>query len=185
MRRDRTVEISMGSMADIAFLLLIFFLVATTLDIDTGILRKLPPMVDDPPEVPSKERDILVVLVNRNDKLMVEGEETDISDLRHITREFIQNKDRASQLPEIFEMEVEHFGLVPVTKNHIISLRSDRGTSYDMYVTVQNELEAAYNELRGEMAIQKWDRLFSDLEKDKKEAILKIYPMRISEAEPK
>lgn len=184
MRRRLTPEISMGSMADIAFLLLIFFLVATTMDVDQGILRKLPPPVNDTGPIDFHERDILVVLINRDNKLMVEGKETDISQLREIAREFILNPLRLDMLPELSTIEVDLFGAVYVTKKHIISLRSDRGTTYEMYIAVQNELVAAYNELRDELAEKKWHSTYESLAQDRKKAIAAIYPMKISEAEP-
>ena len=173
----------MGSMADIAFLLLIFFLVATTMETDQGILRKLPPLIKTPP-VNHHNRDILVVLINRNDKLMVENKETDISDLRKIAREFIANQDNSDDLPELVETQIKYFGNIRITKKHVISLRSDRGTSYKTYIAVQNELVAAYNELREELAQHKWNTSFSSLSDDQKKAVTKIYPMNISEAEP-
>jgi biopolymer transport protein ExbD len=183
MRRRMTQEISMGSMADIAFLLLIFFLVATTMDADKGIMRKLPPIVTSEP-INFHERDILVVLINRDDKLMVEGKETDLRHLREIAMEFIVNPLNLNNLPELVEIQVNYFGKVRVTKKHVISLRSDRGTSYKMYIAVQNELVAAYNELREELAQKKWQTTFSSLTNDQKKAITTIYPMKISEAEP-
>jgi biopolymer transport protein ExbD len=183
MRRRITQEISMGSMADIAFLLLIFFLVATTMDSDLGILRKLPPISKTPP-IEHHKRDIMVVLINRDDKLMVGGEETDIRQLRDITKEFILNPGNSKTLPELVEVHVNHFGTIRITKKHIISLRSDRGTTYEMYIAVQNELVAAYNELREELAQKKWHTSFSMLPDDQKKSITTIYPMRISEAEP-
>jgi biopolymer transport protein ExbD len=173
----------MGSMADIAFLLLIFFLVATTMDADKGILRKLPPMISSDP-IKSHKRDILEILINRNNNLMVGGKEIDITQLREIAKEFILNPLNSGQLPELIEVPVNYFGNIKITKKHVISLRSDRGTSYEMYIAVQNELVAAYNELREELAQKRWQTTFSSLTVDQKKAITTIYPMKISEAEP-
>ena len=173
----------MGSMADIAFLLLIFFLVATTMDADQGIIRKLPPMISSNP-IEFHKRDILEVLINRDDKLMVGGKEIDIRKLREIVREFILNPLNSEQLPELIEVPVKFFGDIKITKKHVISLRSDRGTSYKMYIAVQNELVAAYNELREELAQKKWQTTFSSLTHNQKKAITTIFPMKISEAEP-
>lgn len=188
MRRYNRNEISMGSMADIAFLLLIFFLVATTLETDKGILRKLPPMVDQP-ETPIKERNILVVLVNRGNKLMVEGEEINLRELKPKAKEFILNNNRETFLPEVYDVDIDYFGLVPITKKHVISLQSDRGTSYEMYIAVQNELAAAYNELQDEISKNKFGVKYDELKgkenKTKREAIEKIYSNKVSEAEPK
>ncbi|SRR6056297_90037 len=181
-------EINGGPMADIAFLLLIFFLVATTMDIDTGITRKLPPLPEDQPERKDdpkiKERNVFEVLINSSDRLLVEGEPMNISELREATKEFIANPYDKEDLPEKENKEVRYFGEVPVTKG-IISLQNDRGTSYGMYIKVQNELTAAYQELRDQKAMRKFGKKYGELEKERQEAIQKIYPQKISEAEPK
>ncbi|MFW6226477.1 MAG: ExbD/TolR family protein [Bacteroidota bacterium] len=186
-------EINAGSMADIAFLLLIFFLVATTMDIDSGLSRKLPPMPEEEQQEQENdinERNILVVLVNKDDQLMVEGEVMDIMNLREKTKEFIANPADRSDLPEKELKQIEFFGEVPVSKQ-VISLQNDNGTTYGMYIKVQNELIAAYNELRNELSMQKFGVLYDDLDPNdpnddaKIQAIRSYYPQRISEAEPK
>lgn len=187
MRRSKGVpEVNAGSMADIAFLLLIFFLVATTMDVDTGLARMLPPwqpeIIDKPPEI--KERNIFIVLINSQDRLLVENEWGDVRMLRKQAKEFIANPAEKETLPEKEMIEVPYFGNYPVSKQ-IISLQNDRSTSYEMYMKVQNELVAAYNELREEMAQQKFGITFDKLPEDQKKAIQTIYPQRISEAEPK
>ena len=181
-------EINGGSLADIAFLLLIFFLVVVTFDTDTGIIRKLPAMPKDEDQLDDtkvRERNIFTVLVNKDDELFVEGEYMNLKDLKRKAKEFIANPYDRDDLPAKKLLEVEYFGLTPVTINHVISLRNDRGTSYGMYIKVQNELAAAYKELQDDLAIQKWGKKFDDLEGDKQDAIKKIFPNRISEAEPK
>lgn len=185
-RRD-VGEINAGSMADIAFLLLIFFLVTTTMDVDSGIARKLPPppepnQEDDDSKI--KERNIFVVLINKNNKLLVENEPLDIQFLREKAKEFIANPQDKENLPEKTEKEVEFFGKVMVSKG-IISLQNDRGTSYGTYLTVQNELAAAYNELRDELGMKRFGKKFDECNKEQQEAIQDIYPQKISEAEPK
>jgi biopolymer transport protein ExbD len=195
MPRRELQEINAGSMADIAFLLLIFFLVSTTMDTDMGIVRKLPPMPDEKQKqeekVDVKERNIFVVLVNRNNQLLVEGELMDIKDLRKKAKEFIANPNNDPNLPAKEVINVKYFGDVEVTKKHVISLQNDRGTSYEMYIAVQNELAAAYNELRDELSLSKFGVKYSELggvgdqEDDRQKAIDEIYPMKISEAEPK
>lgn len=167
-------EINAGSMADIAFLLLIFFLVTTTMDQDTGINRKLPPMPDSeqetPPEINAKN--IYVVLINSNNQLLVEGEMMQISDLKAGAKQFINNNGmdpRSSDNPE----------------KAIISLQNDRGTEYKTYIRVQNELAAAYTELRNDASLSKFGERYADLDKTKQKEIRKLYPQKISEAEPK
>ena len=174
-------------MADIAFMLLIFFLVATTMDVDTGLARILPPMPEEQDKEDDsqiRERNIFVVLIDRLDRLMVEGQLLDVRNLKEATKEFVANPNDLPNLPEKEEIEVDFFGPVMVSKQ-IVSLQNDRGTSYGMYIKVQNELAAAYSELRNELAREKFNSAFDDLDEDRQDAIRRIYPMRISEAEPK
>ncbi len=178
-------EINAGSMADISFLLLIFFLVTTTMDVDSGIVRRLPPPPDitvTPP--PIKERNVFNVLVNRSDRLFVDGRVGDIKTLRADTREFFSNPGNRDDLPEKRIEDIKYIGSYPVSKG-IISLKNDRGTSYDMYIQVQNELTAAINELRNELSKQKFGVKFSELTNENYiQAVQKAIPMSISEAEP-
>jgi biopolymer transport protein ExbD len=188
MAKRATPEINAGSMADIAFLLLIFFLMATTMDTDTGLGRTLPPPIPEkqdltPPPV-TKERNVFVVLLNSKNQLLVEGLQMDISELKLATKEFIENPLDKDNLPEKKDTEIEFFGVYPVSRG-IISLQNDRGTQYQAYLAVQNELQAAYNELRDEMAKRKWQKPFKELTSAQQDAIKEIYPQRISEAEPK
>lgn len=178
-------EINAGSMADIAFLLLIFFLVTTTMDVDSGIVRRLPPMPEKDAEIPEvKERNIFNVLVNKNDRLFINKGWGDIRTLRADTKEFLANPQNLETLPEKKVETIPFLGDYPVSKG-IISLKNDRGTSYDMYIQVQNELTAAVNELRDELSRQKFGKPFSELEdQDLVNAIQKAIPMSISEAEP-
>ena len=179
-------EIPSASLADIAFMLLIFFLVTTTMDVDSGLRRKLsaiPPEDQEAPP-PIKERNIFVVLVNANNQLLVEGEIMSINDLRESAKEFMANPADRDNLPEKTVKEVPYFGEVPITKG-IISLQNDVGTQYGTYIAVQNELAGAINDLREELAKEKFGKSFFDLERDQRRAIQTIYPQRISEAEPK
>lgn len=187
MARRELPEINAGSMADIAFLLLIFFLVTTTMDTDGGLTRKLPPMpeepLDDLPEV--KQRNVFEILVNANDQLLVEGELMLVSNLREEAKRFIVSDPNDESMPEFKLTDVPYFGpQYPVSKG-IISLQNDRGTSYEMYIKVQNELVASYNELRDELAKEKFGMAYEDLPEDQGDAIQDVYPQRISEAEPK
>ena len=185
-KSKETPEINGGSMADIAFLLLIFFLVATTMDIDTGLSRKLPPYNPDQQESNDqiKERNVYVVLINSNDQLLVEGQPMDVYKLRDEAKKFIVNPEDKDNLPEKTPKEIDFLGERMVSKG-IISLQNDRGTSYGMYIKVQNELIAAYNEVREEVSMREFGRHFNDLPEDKQDAIKEYYPQIISEAEPK
>lgn len=178
----------MASLADIAFMLLIFFLVATTMDIDQGLQRVLPPMPDEeeiPEDQQIRERNVLVVLVNARDQLMVEGEPTPIAQLRDRAKEFIENPEDDPNLPEKETIDVPYLGEVYTPTTAVISLQNDRGTSYGMYIRVQNELTAAYNELRDDLAMEHFGRPFNRLTDSQQEAIREVYPMTISEAEPR
>lgn len=195
MARREAPEINAGSMADIAFLLLIFFLVTTTMDVDTGLTRKLPPPIEDqledPPEI--KQRNVFQVLVNANNDLLVEGEPMLVTNLREEAKRFIIGDAGDESMPEFKPTEVPVFGMIDVSKQ-IVSLQNDRGTSYEMYIKVQNELVGAYNEVREEFAQEKFGKSMKQLEdgaadskkiKDQLKAVKKVYPQRISEAEPK
>jgi biopolymer transport protein ExbD len=180
-------EIPSASLADIAFMLLIFFLVTTTMDVDSGLERRLPQWV--PPEQLDedqqiKERNVFVVLVNRNNDLLVEGEYANIENLRERAKEFMANPYDDETLPEKEPKQVPYFGEMMVTKG-VISLRNDLDTQYGTYIAVQNELVAAINELREELARQQFGKSYKELEMDQQNAIREIYPSRISEAEPK
>ena len=180
-------EIPSASLADIAFMLLIFFLVTTTMDVDSGLERRLPQWVDQDQlddDTQIKERNVFVVLVNRNNDLLVENEYVRIEDLRERAKEFMANPLNADNLPEKEPKEVAYFGQVDVTKG-VISLRNDLDTKYGTYLAVQNELVGAINELREELAKSKFGKSYANLDKDKQRAIRIIYPSRISEAEPK
>ncbi|MGC9330544.1 MAG: ExbD/TolR family protein [Bacteroidales bacterium] len=190
MPRRETPEINGGSMADIAFLLLIFFLVTTTMDVDTGIARKLPPMPDEEQlekqeEVKIKQRNLFTVLINKNDQLLVEGELMEIRDLKDKAKEFILNENNEDHLPLKKEEYIPELGKTVMVPQGVISLQNDRGTSYGQYIAVQNELVAAYNEIREDAAYEYFGKSFEALNEEQQNGIKKLYPLRISEAEPK
>tara|TARA_B110000305_G_C19099439_1_gene474580 strand:+ start:25 stop:723 length:699 start_codon:yes stop_codon:yes gene_type:complete len=225
-KREAQNEINAGSMADIAFLLLVFFLVTTTMDSSWGIQRKLPAIPEPNQEnIDIKQRNVFVVLANANDQLLVEGELLLIDQVREKAKEFIVNPLRKESLPEWEDVSVsiakqkiseytaasnadkvaawqkrlaaaELIGEYTITKQ-VISLQNDRGTSYKLYIQVQNELAAAYRELRDELCMSEFRMTFAELEeaskankeddslKKKLKAIKTVYPQKISEAEPK
>ncbi|MBW6535628.1 MAG: biopolymer transporter ExbD [Mariniphaga sp.] len=183
----KTPEVPAASLADIAFMLLIFFLVTTTMDVDSGLERRLPQWV--PPEQIDedqqiKERNVFVVLVNRNNDLLVEGEYANIGNLREMAKEFMANPYNDETLPEKEPKEVAYFGEMMITKG-VISLRNDMDTQYGTYIAVQNELVAAINELRNELSRQQFGKSYNELDMDQQNAVREVYPSRISEAEPK
>ena len=190
-----------SSLADISFILLIFFLVTTSMDTDTGLVRRLPPPPDpnqQEDEVKVKGRNVMVVLVTSDNKVgYYYGDENhrvqefDIKPeaLRAIAKEFVANPNNKPNMPEFHPADppLPILGAHPVTKNHIISVQTDRGTKYEVYFQIQNELMAAYNELRDEFAMSKFGKHYKDFhpESDEALAIRGVYPMKISEAEPK
>lgn len=172
--RDRMKnEVNAGSMADIAFLLLIFFLVTTTIDVDKGILVKLPPWSEEEPDIQKlKDRNVFSVLVNAQNQLLVRGELTDVDNLRERAKEFIANPTKRPDLSES-------------PKNAIISIKNDRGTAYGTYLEVYNELTAAYNELWNEESQKLYGQDYSDdMDIAQRRAIKGKIPFVISEAEP-
>jgi biopolymer transport protein ExbD len=189
MAKRATPEINASSMADIAFLLLIFFLVTTTMDVDTGIQRQLPPIPenkDQKTDVEVNKRNIYLVLVNSRGNISVNNKWMDLDKLREDAKKFI-NCDRADDptLPEMEEIVVDGIKTPVKTSKGIISLQNDRGTTYGRYIEVQNELVAAYNEIRNEASRKYFNKPYDELNDEQQEAIRKIYPQRISEAEPK
>lgn len=182
-RNKRAIpEINAGSMADIAFLLLIFFLVTTTMDVDQGINTKLPPWIDQTtPPPPIKKRNLFTVLVNANNQLLVEDEYASLEDLKDMAKKFLDNNgDRTCTYC--------HGAQDPTSSENpnkaIISLQNDRGTSYKTYIAVQNELVAAYNELRNDLAERQYGKPYEELGPKQQDEVQDAYPQKISEAEP-
>jgi biopolymer transport protein ExbD len=212
MARRENPEINAGSMADIAFLLLIFFLVTTTMNVDSGISKKLsekPPADYVPPII--KEKNIFEVNINRNNELLVEDDRMDIKDLKEAAIKFIDNGGGTGNAGEDGspgkECDYCQGDKSESSSDHpnkaIISVQSDRGTEYGTYIQVQNELLKAYTELRNRLSIQKYKKTFDELEKEYDEAkknagmkdrvedlrvkvefIKTAYPQIISDAEP-
>jgi len=165
----RAPELNMSSMADISFLLLIFFLVSTTLDVEKGIFAKLPPISDEsPPHY--KDRNILSLRINFSDELMVEGEHADLMHLREQVKEFILNPKHLAVLAES-------------PGKAVVSLQNDRSTSYNAYVSVYNEVKGAYNELWDNEAGIKYNNVFKSLSKKQQKDIRSRIPLLISEGE--
>ena len=183
----KTPAINSSSTADIAFLLLCYFLMTTTMGSQTGLSRRLPPMpTEDQQQQDTKinRRNIIVVRINSSDRIFAGGEPIDISLLKDKIKEFLLNPRNDETLPERSMTEIEGFGQYPVSKG-VISLQNDRGTSYQAYIAVQNELVKAINELRDEFARKNWGKGFDQLEEDQQKIAKDAIPQFISEAEPK
>jgi hypothetical protein len=203
MAKRSAPEVNAGSMADIAFLLLIFFLVTTTIETDSGLNRKLPPMEDqvDPPII--REKNIFTVVVNKNDQLLVEEELTDIEDLRSLAVAFLDNGGGVGEEACDYCQGERHESSSDNPDKAIISLKNNRETSYKVYIAIQNELVAAYNELRNREFLRLYPSVglnFVDAQKKyddprtsadfaaelepKLDVVKAMYPQKLSEAEP-
>ena len=203
MAKRSAPEVNAGSMADIAFLLLIFFLVTTTIETDSGLNRKLPPMEDqvDPPII--REKNIFTVVVNKNDQLLVEEELTDIKDLRSLAVSFLDNGGGVGEEACDYCLGERNESSSDNPDKAIISLKNNRETSYKVYIAIQNELVAAYNELRNREFLRLYPSIgqnFVDAQKryddprtsaddaedlkPKLDVVKKMFPQKLSEAEP-
>jgi biopolymer transport protein ExbD len=170
-------------LADIAFLLIIFFIVSTTMDVDTGIYRVLPQWVDNVEAPKINKRNTFVVLINKNNDIAINGTFGQVSEIKDRMKEFILNPNDNPNLSEKKEEVIE--GLGPYMRSQgIVSLQNDRGTDYGSYMQVQNELVKAINELRGEFAMQRFGMKMDKLSEAQQEAVKKAFPTAISEAEP-
>ena len=189
--KRKTPDINAGSQADIAFLLLVFFLVATTMNTDKGLSRVLPPIPPEDVKVEDakvKERNVLLVFVNASGQIMAGDESMDIRGLKDKAKEFILNPMDDANLPEKKDTEIELADgskwTYPVSEG-VISLQTTRDTNYEVYIMVQNELSRAFNEVREQVAMQKFGHSFADLNEDQRSAVTKAVPQKISEAEPR
>ena len=186
-KKRKMPGLNTSSTADISFMLLIFFLVTTSMDTDQGLGRTLPRPPEDEEqnnEIKVKERNILNIRINKDNYLMIGDDYVTVADVKERAKEFIQNKDNRSNLPEVQMKNIELIGQYPVTVNHVISVQTDRGTSYGVYFQVQDALVSAYNELRNELAKEKFHVTYAQCTKEEQKAIREVYPQKISEAEP-
>ena len=176
---------AIGSTADIAFLLLCYFLMTTTMGDQSGLQRRLPPIPDSQQVQDQKvnRRNIIIVRINSADKLFAGSEAMDISFLKEKIKEFLTNPTNDPNLPEKEDKEIE--GKTYKVSKGVISLQNDRGTSYQAYIAVQNELVKAVNELRDDFSRANFGKKFSKLTEEEQDIVKKAVPQNISEAEPK
>ncbi len=201
MAKRKIPEVNAGSMADIAFLLLIFFLVTTTIETDAGLDRKLPPLEPPDTDVIVKQRNIFTVVVNQQNQLLVEEQLMQLKDLRAAAVAFLDNGGGTGELACSYCKGKRDPSSSDNPDKAIISLQNDRKTSYSTYIAVQNELVAAYNELRNREALARYGVEFTEMQKEyldpsasddlkselkpKIEKIQALFPQKLSEAEPK
>lgn len=193
-KKRKTPGLNGSSSADIAFMLLIFFLITTSMDTDKGLKRRLPPLSpkqqnDKPVEI--NDRNIMRLLVNRQDEIVISRKVKGVDQiipvpldkLKDLTVQFILNPDNDSSLPE---KEVRNIpllgGNISVTSSgYAISLKTEVQTSYQMFINVQNELIKAYNEVWNSLAQKYFGAKFDELKPEQQKAITEAYPMHISE----
>ena len=191
-KKKKVPGLNQSSTADRSFILLIFFLITTSMDTDMGLARRLPRPPEENQEdatMDIKSRNILYVRMNSAGQLWVKDEMEsgyeDLKNLRNRVKEFVKNEKNLSKYPEKHVKNIDILGQCFVTDKHVISVQTDRGTPYAVYFEVQNELVAAYNELRNELSKQKFGRPYDALGDEEKVAVRAYYPQNISEAEPK
>ena len=186
MGKKKTPAINSSSTADIAFLLLCYFLMTTTMGEQAGLQRRLPPIPDKDQKVEDQKvnrRNIVIVRINSADRLFAGNEAMDVTLLKDKMKEFLANPLDNPELPEKEPKEIE--GKTYMVSKGVISLQNDRGTSYQAYIAVQNELVKAVNELRDEFAMREFGKTFARLSEDQQDIVKKVVPQNISEAEPK
>ena len=170
-KRRLNSEVNAGSMADIAFLLLIFFLVTTQIDVDKGIFVRLPHWIEDQPPQPLVDNNVFSIKVNRDNLLLIEGKEGQMEGLRDQVKEFVINPQKRPDLAN-------------APNRAVVSIQNDRGTSYNTYLSVYNEVKAAYNELWNEESNRRYGEAYMDLPKAVQKEIRNLIPSVISESEP-
>ena len=174
------------STADISFMLLIFFLVTSSMDTDKGLHRQLPPPQDEQKEqeLMVRERNVLELRLDADDRLTIGGEQASLSQLEQRVVEFVANAKNDPSLPEKSTRDVNLFGRTQVSDRHIISIQVDRHTSYDAYFQMQNAIVAAYNNLRNQLAQSRFGHSYAQCSAEERDAVNMVYPQRISEAAP-
>lgn len=172
-RSRESGEIDGSSLADIAFLLLIFFLVVTTIDVDTGIGLQLPPIPDDTEPPPVRERNLLNILVNAQGMVLLDEEPTSVSQVREKVKAFVDNNGVDPNLSESPD-------------DAIVSIKTDRRTPYSIYIDMLDEVMGAYNELRNQASMERFGVPLSELDDNSEmyQEIMDMYPKKISIAEP-
>ena len=186
MSSKKTPGINSTSTADIAFLLLCYFLMSSSMGSQSGLSRRLPPMPAENQQLEDQKvnrRNIIVVRINSSDRLFAGSEPMDISQLKDRIKIFLTNPNNDPDLPERKMTEIEGLGEYAVSQG-VISLQNDRGTSYQAYIAVQNELVKAINELRDEFSLARYGKVFTALDEDTQEIVKDAIPQNISEAEP-
>ncbi|MCL1934571.1 MAG: biopolymer transporter ExbD [Candidatus Azobacteroides sp.] len=179
-------QLSSTSSADVAFILLLFFLLSGSLDSKSGIYRRLAPPVSETAikkKNPIEERNMLTVTIQEDNTVYLKEEPVSISEIRKIAKVFIDNPDNKDFLPRKTALDIPGLGTTLVSRDAVINLEFSRKSNYQTYISVLSELTAAYDELRKESAFGKFSKPFSDLSEEQQAGIREMYPLRISEKE--
>jgi len=186
--KRRVPNLNNSSTADISFMLLIFFLITSSMGNDKGLTRRLPPPVDEKQEQKAldiKQRDLLNIKINARGEVMCGEDIVDGKELRKRVKTFIENKENNPNLPEKQQTDIPLLGgKCMVTRNHVISVQTSRETSYEAYFKVQNDIVSVYAELRNTLAKKHFGRTYASCSAEEQKAIREFYPQKISEAEP-
>jgi biopolymer transport protein ExbD len=186
-RRKKVPGLNTTSTADISFMLLIFFLVTSSMDTDKGLPRQLPPPQQEQQkevELKVKERNVMEIRIDADNQLTCNGEPTIPEALKERIADFVANTANDPTLPEKSIREVNYFGRCEVSDRHVLSIQVDRQTSYDAYFQMQDAIVGAYKQLRNQLALRKFGKPLSRCTRDEREAIGMVYPQRISEEAP-
>jgi len=183
MSSRKLASFNTAQMADISFLLLTFFMMTSSINVQQGIPRRLPPPSEGKTIVDINQRNIFTVIVNFNDEVLANGEIIPLNQLTLRAKDFLENPLNSPSLPEKDVKFIDNMGEYPISKG-VLSLQNDQSTSYNMYVQAQNELQRAVNELRDKVSLQFFGRKYDFLDTTLQKAVQKAIPMNISEAPP-
>ncbi len=178
-------QVNSSASADIAFLLLVFFLITSSMGTEKGIFKRVLPPEASLPAKQKKEilrRDLMVIFIDSGNRIYLNDHPEEVGRLKSAAKEFINNPQNNDTLPGKEVKEILFFGKILVTAEHVISLKTDRNASYSTYISVQNELIAAYNDLRNEISIRRFRKPYAALQANEQEAVREIYPQRITES---
>ena len=181
-QRRRVPGLNTASIADISFTLLILFLVVTSMDEDKGLTRHLPPVSTEiTPPAEMLERNVMRIEISSDNSLSVNGETIQVEELRPRVMQFVDNPDNSPSLPEKHPVEIYGLGRCAVTDGHVIQIKTDRAADYDTYFQVQNEIVAAYQQLRDQLARKRFNKPYASCSEEQRVALRDYYPQRVAE----
>jgi biopolymer transport protein ExbD len=181
--RKSVPQLNTASVADISFMLLILFLVVTSMDIDKGLTRQLPPVTDSEMihQKDVSKRNVLQVTIDEDNRVMVNGESLNIKQLNERLLQFIENPKNCDSLPEKWQRDIPLLGECEITDRHVIQLEAARNSNYNIYFQVQNAIVSAYRQLRDKLAAKRFHCSYAQCSEEQKMALREYYPQRVSE----